>query len=172
MLEQVEYREYHTKVPAWIRKMMKKKEKKHGDRDWYQRGGGGGGYEKTRCQFGTDSERSKKIANAHPQQGCIFQSTEQFRDLFHPGSIRNLDKPKIAYGTPMCLRFHSLCSCFTDCKYKDGHSWLTTDEARKMKTFFDSAHVNRASYTDRCNGNSANTQSDQGTRSRNPKQGQ
>jgi len=27
MLEQVERREYHTKVPAWIRKLMKKKEK-------------------------------------------------------------------------------------------------------------------------------------------------
>ena len=30
MLEQVERREYHTKVPSWIRKMMKKKEKRHG----------------------------------------------------------------------------------------------------------------------------------------------
>ena len=33
MLEQVEPREYHTKVPAWIRKLMKKKEKKTQDRD-------------------------------------------------------------------------------------------------------------------------------------------
>ena len=75
ILEQVERREYHTKVPAWIRQMMKKKEKKHGDRDRHQRGGGGGGYEqKTRRQFGTDSERSKKIVNANPKQGCMLQS--------------------------------------------------------------------------------------------------
>ena len=67
-----------------------------------------------RRTFGTDSERSKKIANANPQEGGMLRMTEQFRDLFHSGNIRNLEKPKLADGTPMCLRFHALGSCFTD----------------------------------------------------------
>jgi len=178
MLEQVERREYHTKVPSWIRKMMKKKEKKHGDHDRHQRGSGGGGgggrgSERTRRQFGSDSDRSKKIANANSHEGCMLKMTEQFRDLFHPGNIRNLEKPKIADGTPMCLRFHTLGSCFTDCKYKDGHTCLTTEEARKMKSFVDSARANRASYMDRRNSNGDTTNSSEhGTRNRNPRQGQ
>ena len=102
----------------------------------------------------------------------MLKISEQFRDLFHPGNIRNLEKPKIADGIPMCLRFHSLGSCFTDCKYKDGHSCLTTEEARKMKTFVDSARANRASYMDRRNGNGDTNSSDQGTRTRNPRHGQ
>ena len=121
MLEQVERREYHTKVPAWIKKLMKKKEKKLGERDRHQRGGGGGdsgrggeSEQKTRCQFGNDSERAKKIQIANPQEGCMLQLTEHFRDLFHPGNVRNQEKPKLAYGTPMCLRIHSLGFCFAD----------------------------------------------------------
>ena len=113
-----------------------------------------------RYQFGTDSEISKKIANENRQQGYMLQSTEKFPDLFHPGNIRNLDKPKIEDGTPMCLQCHSLGSCFTDCKYKDGLICLTTEEARKMKAFVDSTRANRASYMILRNGNSVNNPSD------------
>ena len=158
MLEQIERREYHTKVPSWIRKIMKKKEKKSSDRDTKRHGGGGGGggEEKTRRQFGTDSDRSKKIANAHPQEDCTLKITEQFRDLFHPGNIRNMDKPNRNDGGQMCLRFHCLGFCFTNCKFKDGHSRLDAPEIQRLKTFVDGARSNRASYNQNRNGNGTN----------------
>ena len=42
MLEQIECKEYHTKAPSSIRKIMKKKKKKSSERDTKCHGGGGG----------------------------------------------------------------------------------------------------------------------------------
>ena len=162
MLEQIERREYHTKVPSWIRKIMKKKERKSTERynkpHGVGRGGGGGGEERQRRQFGNDSDRSKKIANANLQESCALKVTEQFRDLFHPGNIRNMDKPNLNDGGPICLRFHCIGFCFTNCKFKDGHSRLDAAEIQKLKTFVDVARTNRASYNQNRNGNGTNPQ--------------
>ena len=85
---------------------MKKKEKKS-DHDQFRRergyGGGGGGRrgggeEKIRHQFGNDSDRSKKIQNQDTQESCMLQLNEQFRDLFHPGNLRNVEKSKLNGG--------------------------------------------------------------------------
>ena len=170
MLEQVERREYHTKVPTWIRKLMKKKERKPGRDQPIGKGHGGGGgggrnggEEKTRRQFGNESDRSKKIQNPQAQESCMLQLNEQFRDLFHPGNLRNVEKPKLKCGTQICLRYHCIGYCFTDCKFKDGHAGLNDTETASLKSFVEGARASRTSYTQHRNGSNTNPQDQRNT---------
>jgi len=148
MLEQVERHEYHSKVPAWIRKLMKKEEKKLEDMDRYNRrgrggvggvNGGGGGRDRgnryTRRQFRMINDRAIHVPNSNLQYGYMFELSEQFRNIFHPGNMRNFEKPKAKNGIMMCLRFHTLGFCFGDYKYKDVHKSMDTDEARYLCTY-------------------------------------
>ena len=157
MLEQVERREYVAKSPAWIRKLLKKKEKKNEDGDGYEgrnRGGGGGGRgtnrergdRDKRRQFGSNNDRGTRIPNANTQDGCTLEPTEMFRDVFHPGNVRFLVKPKLKTGTEMCLRFHALGFCFRDCKHKEGHGTLDADETALLKTYVEGARSSRRNF--------------------------
>ena len=86
------------------------------------------------------------MQNSNPKDGCMLALTEQFRDIFHPGNVRALEKPKNKKGIMICLRFHTLGFCFGDCKYKNGHGSLDTDKTRSLSIYIISARENRKNY--------------------------
>ena len=147
MLESIERREYYSKNPIWLTKLMKKRAegpKKQGEEN-PRRGGGGGSYgaqngdNNKRCRF-QPQDQSKKISNSSICQACQLTPNEPFRDLFHPGNIRQLKKPE-RNGVMLCMRFHILGYCFSDCKYKSGNGVLGEAE-QAMKTFVAQARTN------------------------------
>ena len=93
MLQQVERREYNSKVPSWITKLIKSCEQKpfpsndYGDR--YNRGGGGGGGNRGRSgdlkrrSFNNknDSERSVRVNNSNQHDLCKIRSDESYKDI-------------------------------------------------------------------------------------------
>ena len=156
MMEQVERREFQTKVPAWIRKIMKKKENTQideGDKPQNTSGGGGdNNNRRRRFQENNRNERSqrgnrgKRITNGNLHSSCKLAHNEPFRDIFHPGNIREFSKPVKKNGSQMCLRFHTLGYCFDDCAFKSGHGNLDSEEATELKTFNDKAKENRSRF--------------------------
>ena len=151
MMEQVERREFQSKVPAWIKKIMKKKEPPphdEGDKNKNTGGGSRNGMDKRRrFQEGDNRNqrggRGKRLTNANIQASCKLSHNEPFRDIFHPGNVRDMTKPTKKNGHQMCLRFHTLGYCFDDCNYKSGHGTLDTDEAKDLKDFNKKAKENR-----------------------------
>ena len=100
IMEQVERREYNTKVPIWIKKLIRKQEaskKTMHDRDHENgngEGGSGGNGRQKRRQFTDDQARSRRIMNPSMREDCKLRQNEQFKDVFHPGNNRTLTKPK------------------------------------------------------------------------------
>ena len=101
----------------------------------------------------------------------MLKANEQFRDLFHPGNIRNMENPSLKCGAQMCLRFRCLGFCFGDFKFKNGHSYLDVDKTRTLKFFYESAPTNCANWNNNRSGNGTNPQ-DQRNRNKNINQNQ
>ena len=104
--------------------------------------GGGGGKEKRRRTF-QPRDDSKKISNNNQCDYCKLHSNERFRDVFHPGNIRGLERPK-RNGVEFCLRSQTLGHYFSDCKHKTSHVKLTEGEEEKVKTCVSTARQNVA----------------------------
>ena len=77
------------------------------------------------------------LVNLHPN--------ERFRDIYHPGNIRGLERSK-RNGIEFCLRFQPFGHCFSDCKYKEGRVKLTESEEEKLKMCVSTAQQNVATY--------------------------
>ena len=119
----IERREYHSKRTIWLTKLMKKRAeglKKPIDECFSSgittggggQSGGGGQGKRRKLQ---PQDNSKKISNGGICQQCKLTLYEQFRDMFHPRYIRNLEKPK-KNGIMLCMRFYTLGYFFSDCK--------------------------------------------------------
>ena len=140
IMDQVERREYNCKVPHWITKLVKLREKKAenktptGPRS-FKRGGAD-----------QDIRKSKRIPFPHQHDCCKLAENESYRSLFHPGNIRGLEKPKKKTGELICLRCHTMEYCFQDCKYASGHGTLDQEEAQKLGDFVNKARENKKEY--------------------------
>ena len=84
---------------------------------------------------------------------CKLRPNEQLRDLFHPGNVRGLARPKFKSGTWICTRFHGLGFCFKDCYNAKGHAKPDEDEASDFKKYSIGARKNRQRFTQRNRGN-------------------
>ena len=93
-----------------------------------------------------DNKRSKRILNPDQHAICKLAENESYRSLFHPGNIRDLEKPKKKTGEMICLRCHTLGYCFPDCKYISGHGTLDNEEAQALASFVGKARVNKKAY--------------------------
>ena len=140
LLDQVESREYNTKAPAWIKSIVKK------DKPTPDDNGNRKSERKRRTFDREDNNRSRKVDNPHARDNLKLKSEETYRLVFHPGNMRDLDKPKLKNGAPMCLRYHSLGFCFSDCKVANGHSKLDNDEASDFLAFLTKARAKRSTY--------------------------
>ena len=114
------------------------------------RGRYGGNYGNKRHCF-QPQDTSKKVPNNKVCKECQLSPNEQFRDLFRPGNIRNLRKTE-RNGVVLCMRFHTLGYCFSDCKYKSGHGTLG-DAETAMKSFVAQARMNRQKFRRNSNNN-------------------
>ena len=118
------------------------------------RGGGGvqyGGNDGNKRHRFQPQDTSKKIPNNNIPKECQLSPNEQFRDMFHPGNIRNLKKPE-RNGVVLCMRFHTIGYCFSDCKYKSSHGVLG-DAEPAMKIFVAQARTNRQQFCRNGNNN-------------------
>ena len=66
--------------------------------------------------------------------------------IFHPLNVRNITKLNLKNGNRICNRFHSLGSCFTDCRNSEGHVRLDKEEAADYVKFVQAARAARASF--------------------------
>ena len=88
MLEQVERREYQTKIPSCIRKIMKKKETSTTPEDnkiidsGGGSGGGQGGGGHRKCQESRGNGCTKQANNNNICSECKLGNNEPFRDIF------------------------------------------------------------------------------------------
>jgi hypothetical protein len=157
MMDEVERREYNSKTPAWIQRLIKKSEQRthQGDGFYDGRNGGGGGNgppnnEKKRRQFDQGGEgRNRKIQNPHKIEAIMLRPDEQLKDIFHPGNVRNAPRPKLKSGYYICTRYHGLGFCYTDCRASNGHAKLSTEEAESFKQFLQTARSNRTLYNNK-----------------------
>ena len=93
----------------------------------------------------------------------MLQFNEQLRDLFHPGNLRNVKKPKLNYSPQMCLHYHCIGYCFTDFTFKSGHASLDITKTASLKTFVDRARASLTNYTQNHNGSNTNPQDQRNT---------
>ena len=98
LMDQIESREFVTKIPAWIRKLVKKKEGKPQEVP-NGRGAGGGGREdlsgQKRRQFNKQEGRRCKTFNSNIMEECKLKKNELLRTFFHPSNTSALEKPKL-----------------------------------------------------------------------------
>ena len=125
---------YHCKVPAWLTKLVKQRERRPG-----LPGGG-------RRPADGEGGRSKKITNPTQRNECKLVEGEQFKYLFHPGNIKSLDKPKNNQGVTLCMRYHTMGYCFKDCKYLKSHGNLNNEETVGMANFLATARQGRKKF--------------------------
>jgi len=168
IMEQIEQRDYNSKSPARITGLTKKRELQKdtdnntdtggnsGNFNSGGRNGGGGGKEKHHRTF-QPWDDSKKVSNNNQCDSCKLHSNERFRDIFHPGNIRGLERPK-RNGFEFCLRFQTIGYWFADCKYKTCNVKLTEGEEEQVKRLVSTARQNVATYSSgmRNNSNSRN----------------
>ena len=152
ILQQVERREYICKVPHWITRLMKLKEKKTD----YKLSGTNKSFGKGRS-FDKDNERSKKVSNQNQYAICKLADNESYRSLFHPGNLRGLTKPTYKNGDPICLRCHTLGYCFINCKYASGHGPLNQEEAEGLAKFLEGAREAKKKYLEKKKGQPVNS---------------
>ena len=82
IIVQVERRLYHCKVPTWLIRLVKHRERRPGP----QRGGV--------CRpYDGDGGGNKRILNPNQKAECKLSDGEQFKYLFHRGNIKSLEKP-------------------------------------------------------------------------------
>jgi hypothetical protein len=150
MLDQIECREYNTKVPTWIRKLVKKREDPQ-DQGFHPNGGGGGGggggRGNKRRQFRPDEDkRVKRITNNDLLPSCKLGADLQLRDVFHPRNLKGVLRPKLQNGNSICHRYHSLGFCFHDCKHADSHGALKPEEAAAFSKYVKNAVANQMEF--------------------------
>ena len=119
-------------------------------------GNGDGGSRQKRRQFTDDQIRSRRIINPNMRDDCKLSQNEQFNDVFHPGNIRTLVKPKYTNGVEMCIRYHDLGFCFGDCKHEKGLGVMDNEECVKFRQFVATARSNHADFRQRRGSNSRN----------------
>ena len=87
LMDQIESREFVTKIPSWIRKLVKKREGKPQEAP-NGRGAGGGGREdlsgQKRRQFNQQEGRRAKIFNSNIMDECKLKKNELLRTFFTP----------------------------------------------------------------------------------------
>ena len=118
-------------------------------------GGGGGGWQKRR-QFTDDQARSRRIMNPSMREDCKLRQNEQFKDVFHPGNIRTLTKPKYKNGIEMCIRYHALGFCFGDCKHEKVHGDMDDEGGMEFCQFVGAARTSHAAFSQRRGNNNNN----------------
>ena len=79
----------------------------------------------------------------------MLRPNEQLKEIFHPGNVRNIPRPKLKNGHHMCARYHSLGFCYIDCRASNGHEKLTDEEASDFKQFVEAARQSRETYNQR-----------------------
>ena len=140
MVYQIDRRDWVTMAPTWLNKLVKKKEKRPVEEETEQ------GRTKKRRQFKGEEDKARKIPNPNMREDLKLKHDEQYGLIFHPGNIKNLEKPKKSSGNPICLRFHSIGFCYNDCKVHNGHGTLTEDEAKQFKEFIKQARAERDNF--------------------------
>ena len=142
--QQVERREYNCKPPAWVSKLIAKREKRHektpretGKRRFFDE------------DKGQDGNRPQRVNNPSIAESCKLKDGEQHKYIFHPGNIRRIDKPMKKNGNQICLRFHCSGFCFKDCKFAGGHGTLDNEEKVDLLTFMAKAREARKVFANR-----------------------
>ena len=97
----------------------------------------------------SDSGRSQKVQNNHVCLECKLQEGEQFKYMFHPSNIRELEKPKTKDGKSKCLRWHTIDFCFKDCKFIKGHGTNDDAEEAALIAFVSKAREKRKLFLER-----------------------
>lgn len=139
-------------MPGWITRLLKKREAqktnpRHFEYQEGRRGGGGGIATGKRRQFSPQGQ-SKKVMNGADMKQCKLVPNEKYRELFHPGNLKGVLKPK-RNNELLCLRFHTLGYCYPDCKYRSGHGVLSQEEEKQMKEFMHEARRNLQAFQNR-----------------------
>ena len=163
MQEQIERREYNTKIPDWIKKLTKKRESR--DRDL-----GGGEQTPKRHQFQQFEGRKTKVFNSQTFEGARLKDDEQLRMVFHPANVRNITKPKLKNGHKLCNRFHSVGFCFSDCRNVEGHKELEKEEVDSYVRYVQAARASRAAFQQRGNKGAQQPGGKEGSNESNPKE--
>ena len=57
------------------------------------------------------------------------------RSMFHPANVSNVDRPKLKNGAWICYRYHTVGSCFSDCRSSESHRKLDQAEAERFCKF-------------------------------------
>ena len=127
ILEAVECKEFSLKIPGWIQKIVTMKEKKP------QGGPVGGPAGGGRRTPDGDGGRNKKIGNPEQHDSCKLRDGENFKLLFHPMNLKGMEKPVKKNGDMICMRFHTMGYCFSDCRYSSGHGVPSGEEERERR---------------------------------------
>ena len=110
--------------------------------------GGGGGYRKRRSfDNRNDSDRAVRVINSTLHDTWKLCTNEVYRDVFHPGNNRCLEKLKKKNIETNCLRYHTVRFWFKDCKFN--HGVLDTEEAAVHAAFVKVAREQCKSHQER-----------------------
>ena len=90
-----------------------------------------------------------------------------FRNIFNPGNIKGVEKPKNSAGKQFCLKLHTLDFCFKE--YKFAHGTLNNDDLTSMKKSVKSAREGSAEYKNRRGNITNNEGNDNNTKKTRPK---
>ena len=142
MQNQIEQRDWITKIPSWIKKLTKRKESK--DKAPYPQTTGESGQK--RRQFTQSEERKTKILNPQVINGARLHDSEQLRMIFHPLNVKGITRPSFKNGNRICNRFHSVGTCFSDCRNIEGHVELDKDEAANYVKYVQAARAARTAF--------------------------
>ena len=141
ILYQIDRREYHAITPVWLNKFINKRERKPQVEGEFKNG------HKKRRQFkGEGDEKMRRIANHDIKIEHRLRPDEQYGLIFHPGNLKDLEKPKRKNGDPICLRFHTVGFCYSDCFVKEGHGKLSEEEGTRLQEFTKKARAARGEF--------------------------
>ena len=80
-------------APTWMNKLVRKKEKRPAEEMIDQK----------RLK---DEDKARKVLNSGVREELKLKQDEQYGMIFHPGNIKNLEKPEKSSGNPICLRYY------------------------------------------------------------------
>ena len=73
--------------------------------------------EKKRKATEPEDSRNLRIFNSNMADQCRLPEDEQYKFMFNPRSLKDLQRPKKRSGDIVCLRFHTIGHCFKDCEF-------------------------------------------------------
>ena len=154
LMSLVESRKYVCKAPLWLKRLTKKTTPRVPDEPTSDTEGVSDRLStkaKRRRYTEPDARAGLKIETT---KRCLLKPDERFKWLFTPAMLRGTETPKMANGHSVCLRGHTTGRCFSDCRFKSGHSPLDSRLADAVVSF---TNVMRNKRKDLANGTARGT---------------